>query len=306
MGAADIVPGVSGGSVALVLGHYKRLVIAISQIDATAMRLVLQRRFADAWTHIDGRFLLSLGIGIAIGIVGLASLMHWLLENRFSETMAVFFGLVLGSGWVVARMVGRWSIANVAIMLISAAIAWGIASLSPMGGEPSVPYLFFCAMIAICAMILPGISGAFVLLLLGAYHPVTGMIKEAAKLNFNIDMILRLTVFGTGCIVGLALFSRVLRYLLEHRANTTFAALLGLMLGSLRKLWPLQLPTEATASLEFKERQWQVVDPSQWPGSIPVLLALIIVSALAILALNHFASDRLALAIDNDQNPQQP
>ena len=306
MGAADIVPGVSGGSVALVLGHYKRLVVAISQIDATALRLVLLRRFADAWAHIDGRFLLSLGIGIAIGIVGLASLMHWLLENRFSETMAVFFGLVLGSGWVVARMVERWSIANVAIMLVAAAAAWGIASLSPMGGEPSVPYLFFCAMIAICAMILPGISGAFVLLLLGAYHPVTGMIKEAARLNFNIDMILRLTVFGTGCIVGLALFSRVLRYLLEHRANTTFAALLGLMLGSLRKLWPLQLPTEATTSLEFKEPQWQVVNPSQWPGSIPWLLALIIVSSLAILALNHFASDRLALAIDNDQNPQQP
>jgi len=296
MGAADIVPGVSGGTVALVLGHYQRLIGAISHIDSHVLSLVRKRQWSAAWKHIDGRFLFALGLGIVIGIGGLASLMHWLLEHRFAETMAVFFGLVLASGWVVAKIVHRWSAGCIAAMLASAFVAWLIGSLSPLGGEPSVPYLFLCASIAICAMILPGISGAFVLLLLGAYHPVTGMIKQFTQLDISVDIVFRLSVFGVGCLLGLAVFSRFLRYLLEHHSNMTFAALLGLMLGSLRKLYPLQLPTPETADLEFKERQWQVVAPSQWPGSITVLLVLIIASAAGVLLLNAFAANRKPLS----------
>lgn len=292
MGAADIVPGVSGGTVALVLGHYQRLISAISHIDAHSLSLVRQREWSSAWKHIDGRFLLALGLGILIGIGGLASLMHWLLEHRFAETMAVFFGLVLASGWVVAKMVRRWSASCLVAMLASAVAAWLISSLSPIAGEPSIAYLFICASIAICAMILPGISGAFVLLLLGAYHPVTGMIKQFTHLDISVDIVLRLSVFGLGCLLGLAVFTRFLRYLLEHHSDMTFAALLGLMLGSLRKLYPMQLPTAATAELEFKERQWQVVAPSQWQGSITLLLVLIIASAAGVLLLNAFAANR--------------
>lgn len=298
MGAADIVPGVSGGTVALVLGHYERLITAISHIDARAFKLLRERQWLAVWKHVDGRFLFALGLGILTGIAGLASLMHWLLEFRFAETMAVFFGLVLASGWVVAKMVGRWSIGCVVAMLASAAAAWAISSLSPVSGEPSIAYLFFCASIAICAMILPGISGAFVLLLLGAYHPVTGMIKSFTHLDITFDIVLRLSVFGIGCLLGLAFFSRVLRYLLAQHANITFAALLGLMLGSLRKLYPLQMPTEATADLEFKERQWQVVAPDQWPGSIPWLIVLIISAGAAVLLLNRFAANRKAIPAD--------
>jgi putative membrane protein len=288
MGAADIVPGVSGGTVALVLGHYQRLVTAISQLDRIAVGHLRAGNWRLFWSHIDGRFLVALGGGIAAGILGLASLMHWLLEHRFSETMAVFFGLVLASGWVVARMVRRWNVVNGLAVVAAAAFAWLISSLTPTAGDPTIPYLFGCAIIAICAMILPGISGAFILLLLGAYHPVTEMIKEAARLNITLEMLLRLTVFGLGCVIGLMLFSRLLRYLLDHRASTTYAALLGLMLGSLRKLWPLQMPTPETAELAFKDRQWMMVAPNQWSGSLIVPIALVLVSALFVLGLHAF------------------
>lgn len=306
MGAADIVPGVSGGTVALVLGHYKRLISAISHIDTTALDHLRQRQFVAAWQHIDGRFLLALGLGILVGIGGLASLMHWLLEHRFPETMAVFFGLVLASGLLVARFVERWTPGAALMMVIGAVSAWTIASMSPVAGEPSTLYLFFCATIAICAMILPGISGAFVLLLLGAYHSVTGMIKQFVGLEISVDIIVKLTVFGVGCILGLAVFSRVLKYLLDRHASLTFAGLLGLMLGSLRKLYPLQLPTNETASLEFKERQYQMVSPGEWPESstsLLVLAALILASAAAVLVLNRFATTR-KLVPPTEDSPQ--
>ena len=304
MGAADIVPGVSGGTVALVLGHYQRLIEAISHFDRHLLGRLCRGEFVSAWQHVDGRFLALLGTGILIGIGGLASLMHWLLENRFSETMAVFFGLVLASGWVVAKMVQRWSFAAYLALVAGTIAAWSIASLSPVAGEPSTLYLFFCAMIAICAMILPGISGAFVLLLLGAYHPVTGMIKQFVGLDITPEIVFKLTVFGIGCLVGLGTFSRVLRYLLGHHANLTFAALLGLMLGSLRKLYPLQLPTAETAELEFKERQWQSVAPTQWPetgASIILILVLTVAAATAVLFLNQFAANRKLVTPENEK-----
>jgi putative membrane protein len=292
MGAADIVPGVSGGTVALVLGHYQRLVTAISHIDRDAARMIGQCDWRKAWEHFDGRFLLFLGIGIGSGIVGLASLMHWLLENRFSETMAVFFGLVLASGWIVGRMVGRWSLSTITATLLGAGLAWGISSLTPVSADPSYPYLYFCAMIAICAMILPGISGSFVLLLLGVYHPVTGMIRQVAHLEISIPTLTSLTIFGLGCVTGLGIFTRVLRYLLEHYHNITFAMLLGLMLGSLKKIWPLQKPTQESAALEFKDLQWESYYPNQWPDSLLPLVILVAVSVIVILGFDRLGSHR--------------
>lgn len=295
MGAADIVPGVSGGTVALVLGHYQRLVTAISQIDSTALGMLKKRRWGAAWRHIDGRFLLALGIGVGTGILGLASLMHWLLEHRTAETMAVFFGLVLASGIVVTSYVQKWSATAIAACIVAGLAAYILGTLSPTAADPTLPYLFVSAMVAICAMILPGISGAFLMLLLGVYHPVTGLLKDLAHGHATFDGLLRLTVFAAGCGIGLALFSRLLRILLVRHTHTTFAALLGLMIGSLGKLWPLQVPTSETAALPFKEREWNAVGPSQWDQPLWPLVGLALVAAVIVVAANHFASRRQAL-----------
>lgn len=292
MGAADIIPGVSGGTVALILGHYDRLVTAISHIDTTALRLVFRRRLHEAFEYVDGRFLAGIGCGVVAGILSLASLMHMLLENRFSETMAIFFGLILASSLLVARMISKWTLRTSVAAVAGAAVAWAICAMTPTTAEPTIPYVFLCANIAICAMILPGISGAFVLLLLGIYHPITGMLRGLLHGEWSIEILLQITVFVIGCATGLATFSRILRLLLRNYRDSTFALLMGLMVGSLRKLWPLQQPTTETATLEFKERQYEWVSPAQWDGPL-VSLVMLVVLATMFVFVSHLIATRL-------------
>ncbi len=294
MGAADTVPGVSGGTVALILGHYSRLVTAIAHVDGTLFGLAKDKQYAAAARHLDLRFLISLGIGIVIGIGTLSGLMHWLLAFRMPQTLAVFFGLLVASVWIVKGYVDHWTAGRIASLLFGAAVAVGI-TLLPMGtGTMTLPYLFFSATIAICAMILPGISGAFVLLLLGVYHGVTGLIKDAVKGNFSAESLTQIAVFVTGCGVGLLTFSRLLRYLLEHHRGTTMAWLMGLMIGSVGKLWPLQRPTLETQSLELKYRVMQYVSPTDWNGSLSVLAGLAVAAAVAVIAIEKFADSNAA------------
>lgn len=289
MGAADTVPGVSGGTVALILGHYTRLVTAIAHVDISLLGLVKDKQFAAAARHLDLRFLVALGLGIATGIVTLSGLMHWLLEFRMPQTLAVFFGLLIASVWIVRGYVDHWTVGRGVSLLVGAGVAIGI-TLLPMGtGNMSLTYLFFSASIAICAMILPGISGAFVLLLLGVYHGVTGLIKDAAKGNFTSESLAQIAVFGTGCVVGLLAFSRLLRFLLDHHRGTTMAWLMGLMMGSAGKLWPLQRPTPETESLELKYRIMQYVSPAEWDGSLVMLAALAVTAAVVVIAIEKFA-----------------
>jgi len=286
MGAADIVPGVSGGTVALILGHYNRLVTALSRLDLAAMGLLKNREFAAFARRIDLRFLAVLVVGMLTGILSLASLMHWLLENRFSETMAVFFGLILASSVLVGKMIPRWSIGAVFAAILGGALAWSISAMSPTTATLTFPYIFVAANVAICAMILPGISGAFVLLLLGVYHPITGLLRDLAHGQWTLVGILQLLVFTTGCATGLIAFSRLLRMLLERLPSLTFAALLGLMVGSLRKLWPFQRATAETHALELKDRVFEVVSPAVWEGSLLTILILILVSVAIVFALH--------------------
>jgi putative membrane protein len=285
MGAADTVPGVSGGTVALILGHYHRLVSAISKVDSTCVGLLTQRQFGKAFQHLDGRFLVALGAGIGIGVATLSGLMHWLLDFHMPETLAVFLGLMIASVWVVLGYIDRWSPAAFVALLLGALAAIAITAMPMSQGNTSLPYLFFSACIAICAMILPGISGAFVLLLLGVYHSVTGMIKDAARGNITVESITQMAVFGCGCIVGLLAFSRLLKWLIEHHHNVTMAALMGLMIGSLGKLWPLQVPTSETASEELKLRVMQYVSPADWTGNLLLLVALTIGAMIVVLTI---------------------
>jgi putative membrane protein len=298
MGAADTVPGVSGGTVALVLGHYQRLLIAISQFDTAALRLLRSGRWTELWRHCDLRFLIALAVGLAIGAGSLATTMHWLLEHRMPQTFAVFFGLVLASGWIVAKGIKRWSPAALAGTAVAAVFAFWLAGLPTGESAAQGLFLFLAASVAICAMILPGISGAFVLLLLGMYHPVITMVKQLVHGDVSVQLLVNLGLFGAGCLVGLAAFSRLLRWLLQTHPDVTMAVLVGLMVGSLRRIWPLQRVTHETAGLPFKDRQFALVSPGSWDGGLLSLAALAIVAAVAVLVIERVAGKALPLGSD--------
>lgn len=285
MGAADIVPGVSGGTMALILGHYQRLVTAISHVDVTLLGMVRRGEFKQAATYLDLRFLVGLLVGIATGIVGLASLMHYLLEHQQAYTYAVFCGLILGSSHLVAQRLKKWTALHVGLLVLGAFLAWQICRLTPTHADLTPLTAFLAATVAICAMILPGISGAFVLLLMGLYHPITELIKGLPRLEFTSHGLLIIAAFGSGCVVGLLAFSHVLKWLLAHRHDVTMAFLVGLMLGSLYKIWPFQQVTAESAGLPFKEQVFEHVWPAASSANLPLAIALAIAALIGTLLL---------------------
>ncbi|NOX54080.1 MAG: DUF368 domain-containing protein [Planctomycetes bacterium] len=254
MGAANIVPGVSGGTVALILGFYARLVTAISRVDLTLTRLLRTKAWRQAAEHLDLWFLSVLAAGNAAGILGLATLMHYLLVYQRTATYAAFFGLIIGSSVLVGRMVRRWHISSIVCLLGATGFAFVLVGLPALSTPPEgLLYLFVCGVVSICAMILPGISGSFVLLIMGKYELVTGILRDLVHGEVHRATVLILLVFAAGCVVGLLAFAKLLRWLLIHFESQTLAFLCGLMLGSLRKLWPfpegLPAPLDATAAL---------------------------------------------------------
>ncbi len=248
MGAADIVPGVSGGTVALLLGIYQRLLNAIAGIGPKFVVAFATGRWREAATIIDLRFLLALAAGIATGIIALAHLLDALLADHTELTMAVFFGLIAASGILVARLVnaqpGYQTTLCYALGVAAAVFAAYIVTTDAVAPRLGYGYIFVCGAIAICAMILPGISGAYILLLLGMYQQITHTLKEfVSRLlhgEFMSDMAITIVVFVAGCATGLILFSRFLKWLLATAPSKTMAVLAGFMMGSLVKVWPFQ------------------------------------------------------------------
>jgi putative membrane protein len=230
MGAADIVPGVSGGTVAFITGIYDTLVDSIRAVDMEFVRRLLKRDFAGAWQHVNGGFLLALLAGIATSIFTLAQLVSFLLEHHPVPLWAFFFGLILASAIVLLREVERWTAIRVLCLLVGVAVALTI-SLSPaMSLDGGYGGVFLAAFLAICAMILPGISGSFILVLLGMYGTVLAAIK-------GLDLPFML-VFALGAGAGLLCFSRLLHWLLHHYHQATMAVLTGFLFGSLTVVWP--------------------------------------------------------------------
>ncbi len=290
MGGADIIPGVSGGTVALILGIYERLITAISHIDIQFLRLLGKKKIRAALDHIDFFFLASLGLGIGIGIVGLASLMHYLLEHQLQHTFATFTGLILASTLIVARMVKPWNPPSVIGMVGGAVFAWWLVNLPFLEQPPeSLAYLFFCGMIAICAMILPGISGSFILLILGKYIYVTGMIKGFTKGEISKDAIMAVATFAAGAVTGLIGFSKILRWLLARAHSMTMAVLAGFMLGSLRKLWPFKHDTNPEIT-EFKHKVFENITPSFADSSTWMSIGLCVLGFVFIVVLDRVSS----------------
>jgi putative membrane protein len=231
MGAADVVPGVSGGTIAFISGIYEELLTSISAVNFKTFKLLKSEGVKSFWKAINGNFLISLLLGIGISIVSLAKLISWLLEHHPILLWSFFFGLVLASILYLGKQITEWKIATVVILVLGAALAYWITTLDPLISEDTSPlFLFFAGAIAICAMILPGISGAFILVLLGAYKPV---LEALDNRDFKI-----IGIVAAGSVVGLLLFSRILKWLFSHHKNLTLAVLTGFVLGSLNKIWP--------------------------------------------------------------------
>ncbi len=230
MGAADVVPGVSGGTIAFISGIYEELITSINQIKPGILKVWRQQGFKAAWKALNGNFLLALFTGIAISVVSLARLISWLLENEPILVWSFFFGLVSASIIFIARDISRWTPATVVVFVIGALLAYYITSLPPTESNDSLPFLFISGALAVCAMILPGISGAFILVLLGSYKTVLDAVHQR---DFAI-----LATVAIGAVFGLLSFARLLKWMFHHYKDLTLALLTGFVLGSLNKIWP--------------------------------------------------------------------
>ena len=378
-----MIPGVSGGTVALILGIYDRLVRAVSRFDLTFLRHLRKREWSAAAEHVDFRFLLTLGIGIVTGILGLASLLHYLIEDqehvtlhsvneqenvvrlnvgtakggipvntvlhvvrwnfdtggyksvgnlrvesysdkadpesdspRVAEakplgeltatkvqaddvvvhpstrrplTLAAFFGMILASGILVGRMMDRWTMPSLLAAVVGAVAAYWLVGLFPIKPWEGNAYLFFCGMLGICAMILPGISGAFILLVLGVYSDITGALRSVLSGSASPETLLNIAVFVAGCAIGLLSFSKLLHRLLGRHRNTTMAVLCGVMLGSLRKIWPFKhdlTPYRPNFGRKLFENIW----PTPFDGRVWAAFGIIAVAAAFVFLLDYFTA----------------
>ena len=231
MGAADVVPGVSGGTIAFISGIYEELLNSISSFNFGLIKALKNEGIKAVWEKVNGNFLAALFVGILISILSLAKIIETLLENHPILIWSFFFGLVLASIIYVGKQITKWNFGSILMLIVGALVAYYITTLNPMVSENSSPwFLFLAGMIAICAMILPGISGSFILVLLGAYKPVLNAVN-------NRD-ILSIAIFMIGAVVGLLSFSKILKWLFAKYKNVTLALLTGFIIGSLNKIWP--------------------------------------------------------------------
>lgn len=230
MGAADIVPGVSGGTIAFITGIYEELINSINNCDLSALRKLFKEGFGAFWKHINGTFLVTLILGVGISLVSLANVISYLLEAHPVLIWSFFFGLIIASVWLVGKSITKWSPGAALALVAGIAVAFYLSSLTNVAHVEGDWFIFVSGMIAICAMILPGISGSFILVMLGSYHKVLGAIKDK-------DLML-IALFGAGCVIGLLAFSKVLKFLFSRFKNVTIALLTGFMIGALYKVWP--------------------------------------------------------------------
>jgi putative membrane protein len=231
MGAADVVPGVSGGTIAFISGIYEELLNSISSFNFSLINVFKNEGFKSVWIKVNGNFLVSLFVGILISVLSLAKLIESMLENHPIVIWSFFFGLVLASIIYIGKQITKWTKGSVLCLILGAILAFYITTLNPMVSANSSPwFLFLVGMIAICAMILPGISGSFILVLLGAYKPVLNAL--------NTKDFVSIIIFLVGAILGLLSFSRILKWLFSTYKNYTLATLTGFIIGSLNKIWP--------------------------------------------------------------------
>lgn len=280
MGAADVIPGVSGGTIAFITGIYEELLHSIKSINKESLNSLVKFRLGDFWKEVNGNFLLVLGLGIVTSIVTLARLMTYLLEHFPIQVWSFFFGLILISAPLILRDIRKWGIGTILSTILGVIIAYYITVVAPAQTPNHLAFIFLSGSLAICAMILPGISGAFILLLLGKYEFILNALHE-----MNLSVIL---VFSSGCFLGLIGFSRFLSWILTNYRFPTLALLSGFMIGSLNKVWPWK--EVLTYRVDQSGQQVPVTDHNILPshyfdvvGQDPKLLQAILFVALGIL-----------------------
>ncbi len=272
MGAADVVPGVSGGTIAFISGIYEELIDSISKVNLATLKLWKKEGFSSMWKELNGNFLVSLVIGIGISIITLAKLIRHLLDTQPILIWSFFFGLVLASIIYVGRQITRWNVGAIILMITGVLTAYFITTLTPQTTNVSYPYVFFSGALAICAMILPGISGSFILLLLGMYKPVLDAIHDK-----NIGLLATLMF---GAVAGLLSFSRLLKWLFDHYENLTLAVLTGFIIGSLNKIWPWKEVLNAEMiNGKLKILEEKSVLPMAYDGDAQLGYALLLAAA---------------------------
>ena len=292
MGAADIVPGVSGGTMALITGIYKELISSIDQINFKQLQLLKQEGFAAFWKAINGSFLLPLFLGIASGILFLSGVITYLLDHHAILLWAFFFGLILASIYVLIKQFSLKTLTHYSLLLLGFLIAFGITQLKPAGASNNLLYLFVSSMIAIIAMILPGISGAFIFILLGVYKEVLATVKGAIAVLLDFDWIsfkiiyTKVVVIGLGIVIGLKLFSRLLTWLFNHKKEATLSVLIGFMIGALPKIWPWK-----ESKIIDQQTIFTNVNPLYFDGDaqLGMGIGLIFLGATALIMLERYA-----------------
>ena len=292
MGAADIVPGVSGGTMALITGIYKELIESIDQLNFKQLLVLRKEGFVAFWQSVNGPFLLPLFLGIASGILFLSGGITYLLEHQPILLWSFFFGLILASIYTLINQFALKTTTHYALLFTGFMIAYGITQLSPAGTSNNLLYLFFSSMIAIIAMILPGISGAFIFILLGVYEEVLATVKGVIAVLLDFDLVnfktiyTKVIVIGLGIVVGLKLFSRLLTWLFNHRKEATLSVLIGFMIGALPKIWPWKIEQKNGEQIIFTN-----TNPLQFEGDpqLGMAIALVVLGAAALILLERFA-----------------
>ncbi|MBS4012520.1 MAG: DUF368 domain-containing protein [Bacteroidetes bacterium] len=275
MGTADIIPGVSGGTIALITGIYEKLISSIKSINPAILKFAYKEGIAAAWKKINGNFLLVLFSGILVSIFSLAKVISWLMENHKLLVWAFFFGLIAASAIYIWKKINGHKLISLLFLIIGAAISYYITIATPSTTPESLGFTFFAGLIAICAMILPGISGSFILLLMGKYEYILNAVNE-----LKIEV---LAVFAAGCIVGIISFANIISWLFKKLPNITLGLLTGFMIGSLNKLWPWKqvIETRINSKGEIIPLIEKSVSPfyyQQIENSDPLILSVILVS----------------------------
>ena len=256
MGAADVIPGVSGGTIAFIMGIYDKFVASLAAINSEAVKLFFTGKFKEFWRHINGGFLLSLVVGIGVSVISLATVMQTLLSDFPIQTWAFFFGLIVASSIFILRGISGWGLREILFLIGGVVLGVVICTLSPTQTPDALWFIFLSGAIAICAMILPGISGSFILLILGKYQYILGAVSDLVAGQNIAGNLLIIGVFAIGAIVGILSFSKFLHWLLSRWHKQALIILAGFIIGSLVKIWPWNNPeaiaqTELTGSLHI-------------------------------------------------------
>jgi putative membrane protein len=287
MGAADVVPGVSGGTIAFITGIYEELVTTIANVDISLFKTWKQAGFAAMWNKLNGSFIIALLTGIFISIFTVMRLTNYLLDTYPIVVWSFFFGLVGASVWYVGKQIEKWNSKLIGVAILGFIVAFGITKLTPAQGIDHPLYFLMCGAIAVCAMILPGISGAFILVLLGGYKSISAAVSE-----FNIQVI---GLVSLGAVIGLLSFSRILKWLFTKFKMLTLSILTGFIAGSLNKIWPWKeiINSEIIKGKVVILKEVSIL-PTQFDGDPKLLFACIaaILGFLLILLLEKIAKNQ--------------